>query len=378
MEVVFVSKGFQTPSGGAESAAKNWYRRIEREVQATIVTDTTNQTYYSIVKKNPFGLIKSTPAIFAAYAFSMTRSLKKACQRTKPDLIHIHSHSGYVVIPPSEYPVVVTFHDEPYIKVSDPISPMLINHLYQGLRILEDSMRELLLSRKPFVHALSSKIAQLIAKKYPSIESRVIANPHFIHRPPKATKSKSLTLREIGIPEDAKIVLSVGNIISRKGIHKILRAAEQIRSSSKIHFLIAGKSHNLFSWAYKRALEERANRFKTDRFHMMGYVSDETLNNLYHHADLFLSVSQSEACNLALMEAASYRVPIVTTDVGAARDLFKAEALLLERNCRVDDILDAICDMIEQPRKCYQKVSNLSWDKAISMLLDLYHLAIQS
>ena len=376
LKIVFVTKGFHSAAKGAESAARDWYLRIRERVEAKLLTDEPTIVGHSI-RKGPLSfLVAANPATFVSYAISMSRALKRVCNEVKPDLVHIHSYSGYITIPPIGLPTLVTFHDEPFLALRDPVSPAATRFLSSSIRHSQDFMRELILSRRPYVHATGTTTSTLIGEKYPKIEARVIPNPFFIANPPPPSRTRVQTLEELGIPTSARIVLTVGHVENRKAVHKILGASLKLGHSSDIHFIVAGKAPNFVSRAYSRAVEKLVVLHGTSRFHMTGYVDDVTLHNLFCHSDVYLSASQSEACNLALIEAASYRIPIVTTDVGAAKDLFLEEAFFLNRNCTDKDIARAVCEMVGRPRVDYEVLRSITWENAMQKLLDFYdHIA---
>jgi glycosyltransferase involved in cell wall biosynthesis len=284
----------------------------------------------------------------------------------------MHCYSGYVAFPPPKLPTLVTIHDEPFISLSDPISPAHIKILSDVLSRSQNFMRTLILSRNPYVHSTGSTTSMLIKKRYPKIRSSVIPNPFFETSPPAPTLGREQILKQLGIPDNARIVLIVGSLDYRKAIHKILDASTIIEKSSNIHFIVAGKSPNFIARSYSNNVRKRIALQRNKRFHMIGYADDDTLHNLYSHADVFLSASQSEACNLALNEAASYQLPIITTDVGAARDLFDNEVLFLRRNCNPLEIARAVADYIDKPRVPYKALTVSVWKSAISKLLAFY------
>lgn len=372
LKIVFVTKGFHSAVKGAESAARDWYLRIRERVEAKLLTDESTIVGRSI-RRGPLSfLVAANPATFVSYAISMSRALRRVCNEVKPDLVHIHCYSGYIAFPPVGIPTLVTFHDEPRIAVHDPVSPALVRFITSSIRRSEDFMRELILSRRPYVHATGTTTSTLIGERYPKIEARVIPNPFFIANPPPPSRTRAQTLEELGIPISARIVLTVGHVDSRKAVHKILGASLKLDYSSDIHFIVVGKASNFISRTYSKAVENLAVLHGASRFHMTGYVDAETLHNLFCHSDVYLSASQSEACNLALIEAASYRIPIVTTDVGAARDLFPDEAFFLDRNCTGNDIAVAVSETMGKSCIDYKTLQGVNWNSAMDGLLEFY------
>ena len=54
-----------------------------------------------------------------------------------------------------------------------------------------------------------------------------------------------------------------------------------------------------------------------------GYVSNQSLINFYQnqHVDLFVNVSSSEGLPVSIMEALSFGIPVIATDVGGTSEL---------------------------------------------------------
>ena len=96
-----------------------------------------------------------------------------------------------------------------------------------------------------------------------------------------------------------------------------------------------------------------------------------------NYADLYLSTSLSEACNLALIEAAEYGIPIIATNVGAANDLFSEEAVLLEKNPSTQELRTAIEMNLNNPRKVYSCINEFSWFNVTKSALSFYSRILQ-
>ena len=372
-----MTRGFDGARGGAESAGRDWYLRIQDVVNSTLVTDKPT-VLGSILRRNgPSFLVGANPLSFASFAFATSRALKQVCDRVKPDLIHIHSYSGFVAFAPKGVPVLVTLHDEPYVEVKDVISPAIVGFIFGLWRKSEDFMRWLLLSRKPHVQATGSTTANLLSKRHPEIRMRLIPNPSILSKPKPPSKSRIDLLRELGLQPNARIILTVGTITCRKATHKILYAAELCVRQSNLHFIVVGRAANFLGRSYLKTIRKRAEQNRVSNFQLLGYVSDDALHDLFSHADVYVSPSFSEACNLALVEAAAYRIPIVATRVGASEELFGDEAVLLSRDCTAAEIVNGILSVIDSPRKDYEVMRNFTWDVAMKELLSFYKETIE-
>ncbi len=167
-------KGYHSATGGAQSASKDWYQKMSEYVDTRLLTDKPS-TISRMIKKTPLSFLSAAnPLTFLKYGMVMSRRLNKECKKYKPDLIHIQSYSGYSVIPPKNIPTVVTLHDEPFLKISDRVSPSPIRFLSSLLRYTEDLMRKLMLSRNPFLHATGTTTEVLTLERYPRILSSAV------------------------------------------------------------------------------------------------------------------------------------------------------------------------------------------------------------
>lgn len=109
--------------------------------------------------------------------------------------------------------------------------------------------------------------------------------------------------------------LFVGRFAENKGIYTLLDAAlllNQQGKSANFHLHLVGKGP-LFDICKEK--------YKADNITFWGGVDDETLNNLYQKADLFVFPTLFEGMPTVILEAMKYSLPILTTDVGATKVL---------------------------------------------------------
>lgn len=372
MKVLFVTKGFYDARAGAESAARDWYLHLRQrsEVEASLLTDKAGRIRRILDSGSTNILFAGHPITFAAYSAKMTSRMAEICKKMKPDLVHIHSYSGNVVFP-IDIPTVVTLHDEPAVQFQDRISSPL-SALGLGLiRQSADYMRRMMLSRTRYVHALSSSIKNQLQDMFPSIHSRVIPNPFYSRISKEPTMTKEVLLSNLDVQGNSKIVLSVGNISYRKRQHLLIEAATLMRRTD-VHFFIAGRIPSILHESYHKALLDCIKDRNLQNVHLLGYVNDDLLHNLFSHTDVYVSPAVSEACNLALQEAAQYGIPIVATEAGAAKDLFEGQAVILERHCSGQDVAEGISKSLNRPILDYRSSEEYTWKRVIDSLLLFY------
>ncbi len=150
--------------------------------------------------------------------------------------------------------------------------------------------------------------------------------------------------RELGLPEDAVVLLSVGELNENKNQQIIIRAMREL-NDAHIHYLVAGegyKKEELLQLSNKLGLE--------DKVHLLGYRSD--INDLCNASDIFCFPSRREGLGLAALEAMACGVPIVTSNVHGINDY--SENGVTGYKCAPDDLrgfVDAIKKLAEDAFK---------------------------
>lgn len=116
---------------------------------------------------------------------------------------------------------------------------------------------------------------------------------------------------EIGVPKDAKMLLSVGELNENKNHRIVIEALGKLEDSS-IHYVIAGVGNQ------KENLESLAKENKVN-LHLLGYRNDVT--ELYKCADLYVHPSKREGLPVALMEAMASEVSCIASRIRGCEDI---------------------------------------------------------
>lgn len=119
------------------------------------------------------------------------------------------------------------------------------------------------------------------------------------------------TLRaELGLEQDARLLVAVGNLYPVKGHRVLLEAFAMLQDRHRsVHVALAGRGElagELAAWVHEQGLAHRV--------HFLGLRSD--IPNLLAGTDIFVLPSLSEGLPLALLEAMFAGRPIVATRVG--------------------------------------------------------------
>lgn len=129
----------------------------------------------------------------------------------------------------------------------------------------------------------------------------------------------------LGIPEEARVVGTVGNLNPQKGHEYLLHAARLIRAKNPNTVLRILGAHTPTHAGYARRLHEEAREFGFEpraTFVDPGSRVDELLPAF----DVFVlaSVPRSEGIPTAILEAMACELPVVATDVGAVSEVVEA------------------------------------------------------
>lgn len=119
--------------------------------------------------------------------------------------------------------------------------------------------------------------------------------------------------RELGIPEDAFVLLSVGELNANKNHRVVVQAVGALHDES-IQYLIAGRGDQgeaLVSLATDLGIK--------NQFHLLGYRQD--VSELYKMADVYVLPSIREGLNVSVMEAMSSGLPCIVSDIRGNRDM---------------------------------------------------------
>lgn len=119
--------------------------------------------------------------------------------------------------------------------------------------------------------------------------------------------------REIGVAENAFLLLSVGELNTNKN-HEVVIRAIAILNNSNIHYVIAGKG-DLQDYLMELAKELGI----SEQLHLIGYRQD--VAELYKISDVFVFPSLREGLPVSVMEAMASGLPIICSKIRGNSDL---------------------------------------------------------
>lgn len=132
---------------------------------------------------------------------------------------------------------------------------------------------------------------------------------------------------ELGIEEDATVLLTVGQIGLRKGLDTLTHVADRLsRDGHRIHWLLAGErfSQKPESVEYEARVMESLSQYEPAlKLHALGYRHD--VPALMQTADILVHAARQEPLGRVLLEAGASGLAIVATDVGGTSEILTHE-----------------------------------------------------
>ena len=243
------------------------------------------------------------------------RALRLFLKSNPIDIIHSHSLFGDIIA------LLLNFEGK---------APTIIRTLHNELRTewSRRPLRRLILTNFLYPLAFDVEIgvsqyitASLNQRWFARLLGRhaiTIHNALDIDRLKRVNHDRLGIKRELGIPENAFLVGSIGRLTKQKGFDVFLNAAAQvIKSSPEFHFIIIGDGEDA------NLLKQQANDLKIEnRILFTGSRSD--VDRLITSLDLFVCSSRWEGLSTVILEAMAAGIPILATDIPGNRELLQS------------------------------------------------------
>lgn len=180
----------------------------------------------------------------------------------------------------------------------------------------------------------------------------------------------------------AKLLLTCGRIIERKGLPYLIDALPKILSEQPVKLVITGEGDQ--KAAVQRLVAEKG---LEEHVEFAGFVSNERLGELYRTADLYVHPSihdrrgDTEGLGVVLVEALANKRPVVASGVGGIVDVIKdgeTGVLVEEKNAAA--LAEAVNRLLADPEERRRLAeagyafarSHFDWDRIILALVKVF------
>lgn len=302
MKIVVVgTRGIPNILGGIETHCEKLYPNLVKKGYDVIVvrrscyvTDDCISQYKGVKLKDIYAPRKKS---FEAIVHTFLAIIY--AKRVKADIIHIHAIGPSILVPFARLlglKVVMTHHGPDYdrqkwgfvakqiLKMGERFGVKYANH----------------------VIVISDVINAIVKTKYNRKDAHLIYNGVRI---PEKSESEDY-IHNLGLEKD-KYILALGRFVPEKGFDGLIQAYSKLNNSN-YKLVIAGDAdhENGYSLNLKKAAKE-------NNVILTGFVKGEKLNQLLTNARLFILPSFHEGLPISLLEAMSYNLDVLVSDIPA-------------------------------------------------------------
>lgn len=187
---------------------------------------------------------------------------------------------------------------------------------------------------------------------------------------------EQLRVREIaerwGLTEGSYL-LYLGRIVPEKGLHYLLEAYSGLSTGKRL--VVAGAASDTSEYMD----EVRALAANDDRVLFTGFVTGDTLAELYSNAYCYVLPSDVEGMPLSLLEAMSYGRACVTSDIPECADVLAGTGVTFPRG-DVGALRETLAGLLDDPIRARvlgdaaleHVTTTYDWESVVARTLELY------
>ena len=355
--VVTGTRGIPNILGGVETHCEELYTRLAAHgfnitlIRRTCYVKDNLSEYKGVklvnlqtVKKKSFeSIIHTIQAVWVAKF------------RLRADILHIHAIGPALITPLARLlglKVVFTHHSLNYDHEK-------WNRLAKFMLRLGEKMG---IKYANEVIVISNVINSMIKEKYKRMDIHLIYNgvpePDFI--------VDTNYLDSLGIMPN-KYLLAMGRFAPEKNFHQLINAFVALTNKHNCQLVLAGDPD--FEDAYARELKNLAHK---SGIILTGFIKGEKLHALLSHARAFVLPSLHEGLPISLLEAMSYNLPVLVSDIPAnlAVGLPQDSYFPVGNEQKLTEKLKKIVE--EMPEKCKYPLENYQWEHIAQQTIKVY------
>jgi glycosyltransferase involved in cell wall biosynthesis len=135
-----------------------------------------------------------------------------------------------------------------------------------------------------------------------------------------APRDKAAMREALGLPAHARILVSIGHMVPRKGFHRLLPVFARLRQRRPDVYLVLVGGTTPVDWSYEEEMKRLAAELNVgDSVLFTGAQSPDRIAQWLNASDLFVLASAREGCPNVVWEAMASAVPVVASDVGETK-----------------------------------------------------------
>ncbi len=363
--VVTGTRGIPNIMGGVETHCEELFPRIAKRGFDVTVIRRTNYVKDGLTEWKGVRLVNiDSPKKKSFEAIIHTFRAINVAKRLKADILHIHAIGPALLVPYAKMlgmKVVFTHHGPDYdrdkwgfaaktmLKLGERMGCMFADDVI----VISDVIRNLIkrkYSRTSHVHLIYNGVSQPEICDYPEY------------------------FNELGI-EKGKYILGMCRFVREKNLHHLVAAYckiknEQLKSnnpSEDIKLVLAGDTD--FEDDYSRNLKEMARK---NGVVLTGFIKGKKLHSLLTNCCAYCLPSSHEGLPIALLEAMSYGVEVIVSDIPANLEVGLPKDDYFPVG-NVDVLAEKLKAVIEQPLQHIDyDMKKYDWEKIADQVRDVY------
>ena len=364
--IVLGTRGFPDIQGGVEKHCQQLYPGLVRlGCEVTVLAREPyigkQGKFYQGIRVVPL----SCPKNKFFEAFGHTFKGVFAARRMRCDILHIHAIGPSLFIPLARLlglKVVMTNHGPDYQrkKWGKIARVVLKSGEYLGSRYANN------------IICISRPIAENIKNKY---GKRAIVIPNGVVMPQVLKNNGALKKYDL---LDKKYILSVGRYVPEKGFHDLVKAFNELQIENYKLVIVGRADHeDRYSSYLKNEAKKNANIV------LSGFLSGEPLQELYSHAGLFVLPSYYEGLPIVLLEAMSYGLSCIVSnipanrEVGLSEDRFFAPGNVKALVLKIKEFRDKPLSSEENKEQRNMISQRYNWENITRKTLEVYNSVMQ-
>jgi glycosyltransferase involved in cell wall biosynthesis len=275
------------------------------------------------------------------------------CIFKRPDIVHIHNIGPGLWTPLLRLfrlRVLITYHSPNYEHAK-------WNFFARNILLLGEY---LVLKYANQIVFVNQKQREKLGKK---IKGESVWIPNGVLPPSLPTSTDYID--SLGIMPQ-KYILAVGRITQEKGFDCLIKAYGNL-SGHDYRLVIAGGVDHVTN--YTKQVVKMA---KENNVILAGFISGEKLKQLYSYAKIFVLPSSHEGLPIALLEAMSYRLPVIVSDIPANKELGLPPACYFRAGCE-QELTKLLREAMSAPfQPVAYDMKKYDWDYIAEQLMRIY------
>ncbi|OQX79677.1 MAG: hypothetical protein B6D56_06655 [Candidatus Omnitrophica bacterium 4484_70.1] len=354
MNILFITRNFPPQVGGLENFSFNLFRSLPRENNLFLIKWSGSKKFLGLIF--PYFLIKS-------YIIVLFKKI---------DLIYLTDGLLSLLIPflkVSQKPIVITLHGLD-ITFKNRFYQLIIPHCFSWADKIVCVSKAT--KRECKKRGVGEKKIEIIPD---GVEDKL-----WLKEDKKMLQKKFRRKFKIDV-EEKKIILSVGRLIKRKGIHWFIEKSIPLLLGRYKNFIYLIVGEGVMEGYINEIIKKKNWQ---EYIVLLKGVDDEDLKLIYNIADVFVMPNikvkgDMEGLGIVLLEAASCNLPIVASDIEGIRDALLEGKLGKLVKCydskafaeEILKILQGKSPPKENLRKLVKK--NFSWEKVSQRYNEVFY-----